>query len=115
MSHKLQAERLQGLEGGERPGTGDTPLTLRYSRNRIDAYDYVGASCFNSAEYTIGAHPALYRVYGFIRRPSTREAVILPVGLLNGLRLFPCASLPLSRSRFRSIGRTSHRIYREKL
>lgn len=40
--------------------------------------------CFSSAECTIGAHPGLYRVYGFI---SSRQSWTgtLPVGLLSGV------------------------------
>jgi len=55
-------------------------VTLRYSRNRIDAYDYVDASCFTS-ERMVEAHPALYRVYGFISCGQLRTGIPSTNGL----------------------------------
>lgn len=49
-------------------------VTLRYSRNRIDAYDYVDASCF-TYERMVGS-PALYRVYGFISCRQLRTSIL---------------------------------------
>lgn len=119
MSRKLQAERLQGLEGGKCRGymRGYSPVTWRYSRNRIDAYDYVGASCFSSAERMAGAYPALYRVYGFISLRQSRTGIIPAVDLAQSILPAGIAvtaaplSLPLYRSRIHQDGCSASSVY----
>jgi len=60
------ADWTYGYGGWRMSGHQRYLVTLRYSRNRIDAYDYVDASCFTS-ERMVEAHPALYRVMASYR------------------------------------------------